>query len=209
MTSLSRPLIGVVRAALETPSSTIVGDIDRLRGVLLLALRRCLDEPRADWNTLVEVGTGRGGWDEWRVASLLDSSDPTVDPAPEVTREALAGLANEMIERGDVLAGPWEGGGRQGAVESERWRTGRVRREMVFAIERAMDCVRAPDAAGLRAVAGRLDEHDPHGEIHPQVAASLRVCAEEIDAAGACRAATLATLRASLARTPLAAFIDE
>ena len=191
----------MLRAAIETPSDTIASDIERLRESLVIALRRCLGQPAAGWMALVECASETGGWNEWRIGSLIDAADPATDEAPEVTREALAELAVELLERGDVLGGPWEGGERQAAVASQQWRDGRDRRELIFAIERAMDCLGRNDAAGLHSAARRIEERDPDAEIYPDLAESLRICADWPSVESMDR------LQRSLLGTPFAAFV--
>lgn len=206
MTELSRPLVTLLASTFETSGETERHDVERLRESLTVALRRCLDAPDATWLDLVERGAVAGEWDEWRVGSLVAAADPARDPEPEVTRDVLATLTEELIGRRDVVPGPWEGAERQAAVESPRWRAGLQRREIVFTIERAVACVETLDALGLRTCAGRVAERDVDG-AYPGLAAALTACAHDADS-GALRPSSLAQLRDALAHTPFASAID-
>ncbi|MGB0111903.1 MAG: hypothetical protein WBP59_01650 [Ilumatobacteraceae bacterium] len=208
MTELTRPVVALLASTFDAPPESMVADIVKLRESLVVALRRCLDAPTATWEQLVERGTVVGEWDDWRVASLSAASNPDEDPEPEVTREALATLTSELIGRRDVLSGPWEGADRQDTVDTPQWQAGRVRRELVFAIEHAMVCADGLDAAGLEAAAARIESNDPDDRIHPGLAESLRRCASDAVADGVLSGATCDALRRSLAGTPFAASVD-
>lgn len=205
MTELSRPLVALLASTFETAGPTERHDVERLRESLTVALRRCLDEPGATWLDLVERGAAAGEWDEWRVASLVAAVDPSCDPEPEVTRDVLATLTEELMGRRDVLPGPWEGAERQASVESPRWRAGLRRREIVFTIERAVVCVESLDADGLRACAARVVERDVDG-AYPGLADALTACADDVSA-GAVTSAARTRLRDALAHTPFASAI--
>lgn len=206
MTELSRPVVAMLGSTVETTGPTERHDIERLRESLTVALRRCLDAPDARWLDLVERGAAVGTWDEWRVASLVAAVEPSSDPEPEVTRDVLATLTEELIGRRDVLPGPWEGAERQVAVESPRWRAGLRRREIIFTIERAVACVEALDADGLRLCAARVTERGGD-DAYPGLAVALVACAEEA-ASGTLSRTSLTPLRAALAATPFASAID-
>lgn len=118
------------------------------------------------------------------------------DPEPEVTRDALATLTEELIARGDIAG--------ELVAESPAWTAGRIRREIVFAIERAMVCAETADADGLRDAARRVAERDPDDAVFPGLAAALRSCAADLDAHLAPSSTSLAALVHSLAATPFA-----
>jgi hypothetical protein len=204
---LSRPLVTMLSTAVSSSSGSFDTDIVRLREALRLALARCLDRPDATWPELVAAGAERGDWDEWRVAGLLAAATGESDPEPEVTLDTLGALADELIHRRALVAGPWEGADRQAAVTSPRWQEGLRVRQLVFATERAMEHLDRGDHAGLTAVAAFVEQQDPMGERFPDLAEALRACAADLrDGAG--RAVSLRRLRASLASTPFAASVD-
>ncbi len=183
MTALSRPLIGLLSSAFDAAVLDEREHVELLRSTLTVALRRCLDAPDASWPELVGRGAAVGEWDEWRTADLIAAADPAGDPRPEVTRDTLATLAEELIARGDVRSGPWEGADREAAVGSPRWQEGQRRREIVFAIERAMVSIADADADGLRDGAARIDERDTTVAF-PGLPAALRGCATDIETGG-------------------------
>src|SRR5688572_27469415 len=112
----------MLESALATPTSVdVASDVERLRDTLVVVLRRVLDLGDGGWDALIAEAATHGGWDHWRSGGLAAASDPVGDPTPEVTRDVLAELAEELIARGEVRAEPWEGAERQAAVESPRW----------------------------------------------------------------------------------------
>jgi hypothetical protein len=112
----------------------------------------------------------------------------------------------ELVERRDVRAGPWEGGARQVAVETPRWRAGRLRREIVVAIERSMTCLPIRDAAGLRECADRIVERDV-AVAYPGLPDALRACAFDVER-GALGVAARGALASALATTPFGPAVD-
>ncbi len=200
----------MLRSALATPTGSTNADIARLREALALALERCLERPGVAWQVLVSEGETRGAWDEWRVAGLLAALDADSDPAPEVTLDVLAALADELVHRRDVVPGVWEGAERQGAVDSPRWREGQRAREIVFGIERAMELLQRGDVSGLTGVAAMIEVRDPDGDRFPGLVAALSGCADGVASGdgGDALASSLTRLRACLASTPFAASID-
>lgn len=209
MATLTRPVVAVLESALATPTGTLATDIVRLRESLTIALQRCLDVPAAGWSVLVSAAAQRGGWDQWRIASLLAAGRVDDDPTPDETRDALAALADELIARRDVIDGPWEGSDRQSGVVDPHWLAGRDRRELVFAIERAPDHAAHRDAAGLRTAAGNIEKRDPTASIYPGLAVALLACADDIDSSASISESRRTQLRASLAVTPFAASVDQ
>jgi hypothetical protein len=123
-----------------------------------------------------------------------------------VTRDVLATLIDELVGRRDVVPGAWEGVARQAAVGTAAWEAGRLRREIVFAIERAMSCLTASDGAGLHHCADRIDEHDVTA-AYVGVPAALRACAADLEA-GSLTVAGREALRAALANTPFVAVVS-
>lgn len=205
--SLSRPLVAMLQTAVSSSSGSLPTDIGRLREALGLALARCLDRPDATWPELVAAAAERGDWDEWRVAGLLSAEAGAPDPTPEVTLDTLGALADELIHRRTVAAGPWEGADREAAVTSPRWQEGQRVRQLVFAIERAMAHLDRGDHVGLVSVAAFVGQHDPNGERFPDLAEALEVCAIDLRR-GAATAESLVRLRDALASTPFAASVD-
>ena len=218
MTVLSRPVVAILESALATPTGSLAGDIVRLRESLTIALRRCLDEPTLEWSALVALGAERGGWDQWRVAGLLAARDREasaegghLDTPRELldeTRDVLAALADELIGRRDISTEPWDGSDRQHALADPLWVAGRDRRELVFAIERAMEHAARHDAAGLRSAAANVDERDPSGDAYPGLATALLACAADLDRSGSISDESRSRLRTSLGETPFAAAVD-
>jgi hypothetical protein len=206
VTELSRPIVALLASTFDASGPTERDDISRLRESLTVALRRCLDAPDSAWLELVDRGAVAGEWDEWRVASLVAAADPLNDPQPEVTRDALATLTEELIGRLDVLPGPWEGGARQAALASPRWLAGQARREIVFAIERAVVCLSELDADGLRECARRVRARDVD-DTYPDLADALDACAEDADR-GSLSTVAREHLRSALVATPFAAAVD-
>lgn len=212
MTALSRPIVALLESALAATTTSLDDDIVRLRGALTPALQRCLAVPAASWPALVEAATARGGWDQWRSGGLLAAAHPADDEAPEATRDLLAELAEELTARGDVLAEVWEGGERQAHVESPRWIAGRERRELIFAIERAIAAALAGDAQGIVNAADNIAGRDRSG-IYPALPDALRACAADVsrDRPGERRIGDGARQRLgdALAGTPFAAAVVE
>lgn len=204
MTTLSRPLLSLLESTFEAPTGSTHADIVRLRESLTVALRRCLDAPDATWVELVNRGTAAGEWDEWRVAGLLAAADAD----PDVTREALATLTDELLGRRDVIPGPWEGADRQAAVDTPEWHAGRMRREIVFAIERAMVCASNGDVDGLCDAADRILDRNGDGSSYTDLPAALRACATDLDEHGTVTPLSRDALSRSLAGTPFAASVD-
>jgi hypothetical protein len=200
VTELSRPVLALLSATFNAPGSDERADVARLRESLTVALRKCFEMPDAAWPELVARGAVVGEWDQWRVAALVAAGDPSSDPEPDATRDALATLAEELMERRNVRAGPWEGGARQAAVETPRWRAGRLRREIVVAIERSMTCLPIRDAAGLRGCADRIAERDVT-VAYPGLPDALRACASDVER-GALGVAAREALGRALASTP-------
>lgn len=205
MTALSRPVRAMLESVFDAPPLALDADIDRLRLTLTAALRRCLDAPEADWNELIELGAVAGEWDEWRVAGLRAAVEPGADLDPALTRDTLAQLVEELIGRGDVVPGPWEGGARQEATDSAEWLAGRRRREMIFAIERAMVGLAAGDAACLRDVAERIVESDEDETVFPGLPTALRSCADDLEGGGAISPQSKMQLADALDQTPFVA----
>ncbi len=108
-TPLGRPLRELLVRVLAATGGDVRADVDRLREALQVVLRKVLSGADGSWPSLVAAAAERGAWDRWRVGSLLDAARPADDPQPEVTRDVLAEVAEELAERGDVLPGPWEG----------------------------------------------------------------------------------------------------
>lgn len=208
MTEISRPIVALLEAALVTPTGSLATDIVRLRESLVVALRRCLDDPGAGWPHLVASAAGRGGWDQWRVASLLAAADPDADSTPDETRDALAALVDELIGRRDVLAGPWEGRDRQAVLLDPHWLAGRDRRELVFAIERTLGYLAGCDAPAIRHVAIQVDERDPGSVVYPGLSTALVGCAADLEAGPSIGASSRQRLRNALADSPFAAAVD-
>lgn len=206
-TPLSRPLVSMLESALSTASGSATTDIARLRDALALVLARHLDRPDAAWPDLVTEAAALGGWDEWRVGGLLAATDPADDPTPETTLDTLGTLAEELIHRRIVGPGTWEGVERQAVVASARWQEGQRIRQVVFAIERAMELLAGHDADGLDAVAATIESRDPADERFPGLAMALRACADDLRA-GDEWTTSLARVRESLATTPFTASID-
>ncbi|MFP5487700.1 MAG: hypothetical protein ACLGHQ_05280 [Acidimicrobiia bacterium] len=205
MTALSRPLRVMLEGVFATPTGSLADDIERFRSTLTVALRRCLDAPEADWAELVARGTDLGDWDEWRVAGLLAAS-PGIEPDP-ATRETLAELVDELVRRGQV--GPCPLDADDDADRSPEWLEGRRRRELIFAIERAVDALAVGDSAGLRGAAVRIVERDPDGSVFPTLALALVACADDLELRDAVGASSRAALAGALAGTPFAASVAQ
>jgi len=203
--ALTRPVVALLETALATPSPSLHDDVGRLRDAVAVALGRCLADPPSSpgWPELVVLAGDRGGWDRWRVAALVAAGDPASDPDPAATRDALATLAGELVARRGLVADT-----DADVTASARSRAGRDRRELVFAIEAALDHAARGDAAGLVRSAEAVERRDPAGTIRPGLAAALRAGAHDVERTGWMRASSLARLRAALDGTPFAAAVD-
>ncbi|HRE03831.1 MAG TPA: hypothetical protein PLV68_21220, partial [Ilumatobacteraceae bacterium] len=165
-----------------------------------------LDHPTADWGELVAAAAGHGGWDQWRSGGLAAAAHPEVDAAPEATRDLLAELAAELVARRTITTEVWEGDDRQALVDSPHWRAGQRRREIIFAIERAMLAAEQCDPAGLRSAAASIAARDTDVR-YPDLAESLLACAGEAETAKTISAASLDRLESALVTTPFAAAV--
>jgi hypothetical protein len=205
VTVLSRPLRAMLESALATPTSgDVARDVERLRETLVIVLGRVLDLADVGWEELVAEATTRGGWDQWRSGGLAVASDAATDPAPEVTRDLLAELAEELVARGDVRSEPWEGADRQAAVESPVWAEGRRRREVIFAIESVMVHLANGHAEAVAESADAIASRDD-ARSFPELPAVLRSCADELRTRPAVSAATRRRMMRALADTPFVA----
>ncbi len=89
-------------------------DVEELREALLVPLARAVDRSgSADWVTLVDVASERGGWSRDRWASLRLAATPERLGAAETaeTRDALFDLAAELNECRSLSGGSGPGGG--------------------------------------------------------------------------------------------------
>jgi DMSO/TMAO reductase YedYZ molybdopterin-dependent catalytic subunit len=192
---LPRPLRDLLERVLAEPAPDLPADVTRLRSALEIALVRVLGGGRRAWPDLVAAAAERGGWDRWRIAGLLDAAHPADDAQPEVTRDVLADVAEELISRGTLRRGPWEGAARQARTSDPYWTRGRMHREAVFALERLPEHLGNADAdaisglaamlsaqidglapgagAALEHAATRLREGAPVDELRPGLAAAL------------------------------------
>lgn len=202
--SLARPLRDMLGRVLAEPAPDLATDVARLRSALEVALARILGEGIQAWPDLVAAAAERGGWDRWRVAGLLDAALPAIDAQPEATRDVLAEVAEELIGRGALRRGPWEGAARQARTNDPHWIEGRVRRQAVFALERLPDHLSNADADAIAVLAAtpavQLDG------LAPGVGAALELAAARLR-----HGATVDDVRpglvAALRRTPFAAAI--
>lgn len=200
--ALSRPLRVLLQRALAKPTGTVPGDIATLRAACAVVLRRCLDRPDGKWEQLVEAASDKGDWDQWRRAGMLAAADPERDPTAEATRNLLAELADELCIRGDVLPGVWEGEQRQAVTASADWQEGKRRRDLVTSLERLVELIETTDGPGLRELADSIARRDT-GD-HPTLPAAVRAAADDIDATGAVRARTRASLAECVHDSPFA-----
>ena len=207
MTELSRPLRMLLEAAVAAPTVDVRADVGRLRDALTVVLARVLDRD-ADWRALVEEATARGAWDVWRSGGLLAASDAAGDPTPEVTRDLLAELAEELLARGEIRAEPWEGGDRQAAVASPLWIEGRRRREVIFAIESAVLHLSRGDADGVADAAASIEARDQAGAF-ADLPATLHTAAAELRDRPAVSPPTRRRLMRVLQGTPFVASAAE
>jgi len=203
--ALRRPLRVLLDRALAKPTGTVSGDIAQLREACAVVLRRCLDRPDEEWESLVEAAGRRGEWDPWRRVGLLAAAHPERAPTAEATRDLLAELADELRIRGDVVPGVWEGEHRQAVTESAEWQEGKRRRDLVFSLERVVELIETTDASGLRELANSIARRDT-GD-YPTLPAAVRGVAADIEATGSVGDLTRASLAECLHGSPFAAAI--
>lgn len=147
--ALARPLRDMLGRVLGEPAPDLAADVARLRAALEVVLGRILPGGGRPWPDLVAAAAERGGWDRWRTAGLLAADHPGADPQPEVTRDVLAGVAEELATRGALRVGPWEGADREARTTDPDWQAGRLRREAVFALERLPEHLGNADAEAI------------------------------------------------------------
>lgn len=204
----SRPLRTLLHRAINTATGSLADDITALREACTVVLRRALGAPDAAWPELVDRAAERGRWDRWRHGGLRSAQDPDHDSTPEVTRDLLAALAEELSVVGDVVPGVWEGEARQASTHSPEWVEGKRRRDLVFSLERVIELVQAADAAGLVQLADSIGGLDDDGQFAAARTALVRA-ADDFASAGCMRAETRDSLALALELTPFSASIRQ
>jgi DMSO/TMAO reductase YedYZ molybdopterin-dependent catalytic subunit len=202
--ALGRPLRSLLERALTVSTGSIAADIITLREPCHAALRRCLGLADDGWSATIDCAAAKASWDEWRRGGLAAAADPQLDRAPEATRDLLAELAEELMVRGDVLPGPWEGAQRQGLTDSDEWQAGHRRRQLIFMIERLGDLVLNDDADGLQALADAIANADDTGEL-TDAPGALRAFAADLALDATITDGARQRLIAAFAGTPFAA----
>ncbi len=219
---LSKPIRMMLERALNTSADTITADIERLREACALVLRRHLATPAdSSWPDLVEAAARKGEWNQWRRNDLLKADAPESDDTPEVTRDTLGELAEELLDRGAVLPGVWEGSHRQIATASEEWNNGKRRRDLIFSLESLPQLVEQHDSVGLHDLATSIRSRDTEERFPglPQALTSLAKTLSpptdhvpshnEGDAAVLSGAAGLIRVGETLQGTPFAAVVRQ
>lgn len=200
--TISRPMVVFLENTVATVTGSVTDDIHQLIEALEVVLRRCLALPHATWPTLVHAAASRADWDHWRVVGLLSAANlgPEVDPS--AARDVLVEVAVELASRRALVASH-TGESTDGPVAD-----GRRRRNLVTAMERAIEALTREEAGHLMAIALTIETCDLELE-YPALPGALRLAAADFVRAGALTSTTRAALVVGFGATPFAAAMED
>lgn len=200
--TISRPMAVFLEGAVATATGSVTDDIHQLIEALEVVLRRCLALPHATWPTLVHAAASRAEWDHWRVIGLLGAANlgPEVDPS--AARDVLVEVAVELATRRTLVAG------RSGESTNGPAADGRRRRDLVTAMERAIEALTRRETEHLVTIALTIEACDLELE-YPTLPGALRSAAIDFARSGALTSITRAALVVGFGATPFAAAMED
>lgn len=196
--TISRPMAVFLENAVATVTGSVTDDIHQLIEALEVVLRRCLALPHATWPTLVHAAASCGEWDHWRVIGLLGAANLVPEVDPSAARDVLVEVAVELASQRTLVAGHTDGSADGPAAD------GRRRRNLVTAMERAIEALTRGEAEHLVTIALIVETCDLELE-YPTLPSALRSAATDFARSMVLTSTTRAALVVGFGATPFAA----